>query len=76
MTSAPCSDLDQVHSDLRNPRQLQQLKELVPDEDRPGLGLHHCIECAKYYESEHNLVQHRRGKNHKRRYKNCKVYSK
>ncbi|KAL7273639.1 hypothetical protein RUND412_003481 [Rhizina undulata] len=60
-------DLDQVHGDLRSPRQLELLKELVPDEDRPGLGQYHCVECAKYFESEWNLVQHRRGKNHKRR---------
>ncbi|RPA98921.1 hypothetical protein L873DRAFT_1828352 [Choiromyces venosus 120613-1] len=60
-------DMDQVHSDLRNPKQLAQLKALIPDEDRPGLGQFHCVECAKYFESEWNMVQHRRGKNHKRR---------
>lgn len=61
------SDMDQVHSDLRDPKQLTQLKALVPDEDKPGLGQFHCVECAKYFESEWNMVQHRRGKNHKRR---------
>lgn len=61
-------DLDQIHGDLRNPRQLQQYKDLVPAEDRPALGIHHCVECSKYFEQEHNLLQHRRGKNHKRRY--------
>ncbi|CAZ82689.1 unnamed protein product [Tuber melanosporum] len=60
-------DMDQVHSDLRDPKQLAQLKALVPDEDKPGLGQFHCVECAKYFESEWNMVQHRRGKNHKRR---------
>ncbi|PUU75751.1 hypothetical protein B9Z19DRAFT_1089621 [Tuber borchii] len=60
-------DMDQVHSDLRDPKQLAQLKALVPDEDKPGLGKFHCVECAKYFESEWNMVQHRRGKNHKRR---------
>lgn len=63
----PHSALDQVYGDLRNPRQLQLLKESVPDEDKPALGAYHCIECSKYFEQEHNLVQHRRGKNHKRR---------
>ncbi|KAF8250138.1 hypothetical protein K440DRAFT_173250 [Wilcoxina mikolae CBS 423.85] len=60
-------DLDQIHGDLRNPRQLLQLKALIPDEDRPALGIYHCVECAKYFEQEHNLREHRRGKNHKRR---------
>ena len=55
-------DLDQVHGDLRNPRQLAQLKALIPDEDRPGGGVHHCVECAKYFEQEHNLLEHRREK--------------
>ncbi|KAI5806235.1 hypothetical protein EDC01DRAFT_639213 [Geopyxis carbonaria] len=60
-------DIDQVYGDLRNPRQLEQLKALVPDEDRPALGIYHCVECSKYFEQEFNMLQHRRGKNHKRR---------
>ncbi|KAL0634586.1 hypothetical protein Q9L58_006473, partial [Maublancomyces gigas] len=60
-------DLDQVHADIRSPKRLAQLKALVPDEEKPGLGLYHCVECAKYFESEYNIAAHRRGKNHKRR---------
>ena len=36
-------------------------------EDLPGLGRFYCIECAKWFESENNLVHHKRGKVHKRR---------
>jgi bud site selection protein 20 len=35
--------------------------------DLPALGQHYCVECAKWFEDEHNLVAHRKGKNHKRR---------
>jgi bud site selection protein 20 len=31
------------------------------------MGQHYCVECAKWFETEHNLVAHRKGKNHKRR---------
>ena len=60
-------ELDQIHADLRSSKHLQQHKSLKPVEDLPGLGQWYCIECAKWFEGEHNLVQHRRGKNHKRR---------
>ncbi|KAI5842590.1 hypothetical protein DFP73DRAFT_106002 [Morchella snyderi] len=59
--------LDQIHADLRSSKRLAQLRALVPDEDKPGLGQFHCVECAKYFESEWNMAQHTRGKNHKRR---------
>lgn len=32
------------------------------------MGLHYCVECAKWFETETSLVGHRRGKPHKRRY--------
>ncbi|RPB25525.1 hypothetical protein L211DRAFT_782832 [Terfezia boudieri ATCC MYA-4762] len=60
-------DVDQVHSDLRNPRQLEQHKALIPDEDRPGLGKFYCVECAKYFESAFSQEHHLTGKRHKRR---------
>ncbi|KAI4125513.1 MAG: hypothetical protein LQ347_005362 [Umbilicaria vellea] len=60
-------DLDQVHADLRSPKHLAQHKSTKPAEDLPGLGRWYCVECAKWFEGEHSLVQHRRGKNHKRR---------
>ena len=63
----PYRDLDQVHADLRSPKQLTQHKTAKPAEDLPGLGQWYCVECAKWFEGENSLVQHRRGKNHKRR---------
>ncbi|KAA6408959.1 MAG: C2H2 finger domain-containing [Lasallia pustulata] len=60
-------DLDQVHADLRSPKHLAQHKTTKPAEDLPGLGKWYCVECAKWFEGEHSLVQHRKGKNHKRR---------
>ncbi|KAL2045484.1 hypothetical protein N7G274_001912 [Stereocaulon virgatum] len=60
-------DLDQVHADLRSSKHLTQHKTAKPAEDLPGLGRFYCVECAKWFESENNLVHHRYGKNHKRR---------
>ena len=60
-------DLDQIHADLRSPGHLSAFKDTKAAEDLPGLGQHYCIECAKWFEAEYNLVQHRRGKVHKRR---------
>ncbi|MCJ1235609.1 Bud site selection protein 20 [Varicellaria rhodocarpa] len=60
-------DLDQIHADLRSSKHLAQHKTLKPVEDLPGLGQWYCTECAKWFEGEHNLIEHRKGKNHKRR---------
>lgn len=65
-------DLDQVHSDLRDARHLALYKDTKAAEDLPGLGEHYCVECAKWFEGEHNLVAHRRGKPHKRRVRQLK----
>lgn len=65
--------LDQVKADLANPRHLSQYRETKSAEDLPGLGEFYCIECAKWFEGEHNLAGHRRGKNHKRRVKELKA---
>ncbi len=65
--------LDQVKADLANPRHLSQYKTTKAAEDLPGLGEFYCIECAKWFEGEHNLAGHRRGKNHKRRVKELKA---
>lgn len=61
-------DLDQIKADLLSPKHLQQYKDTKAPEDLPALGQHYCIECAKWFESEPNLVHHRRGKPHKRKY--------
>ncbi|KIW61383.1 hypothetical protein PV05_01512 [Exophiala xenobiotica] len=60
-------DLDQVRADLKSPKHLAQHKSTKASEDLPGLGAFYCTECAKYFSDSHNLNEHRRGKNHKRR---------
>ncbi|KAJ9611569.1 hypothetical protein H2200_004753 [Cladophialophora chaetospira] len=60
-------DLDQVKADLKSPRHLALHKGTKAAEDLPALGTFYCIECAKYFSDSHNLNEHRRGKNHKRR---------
>ncbi|KIW69342.1 hypothetical protein PV04_05223 [Phialophora macrospora] len=60
-------DLDQVKADLKSPRHLRLHQNTKASEDLPALGAFYCIECAKYFSDSHNLNEHRRGKNHKRR---------
>lgn len=60
-------DYDQVRADIQSPKHLAQYKATKDAEDLPGLGKHYCVECSKWFESEHNLTEHKRGKNHKRR---------
>ena len=62
-------DLDQIKEDLLSPKHLAQWKDTKASEDLPGLGRHYCIECAKWFETDHSLVEHRKGKPHKRRVK-------
>ncbi|KAI0895069.1 hypothetical protein F4806DRAFT_497212 [Annulohypoxylon nitens] len=62
-------DLDQIKADLRSPKHLAQYKATKASEDLPDLGKWYCTECAKWFESEVNLVVHRKGKPHKRRVK-------
>lgn len=67
--------LDQVKADLASPKHLANYHSTKAAEDLPGLGEFYCIECAKWFEGEHNLAGHRRGKNHKRRVKELKSES-
>lgn len=60
-------DLDQVHADIRSTKHLSRHRSAKSPEDLPGLGRFYCIECAKWFEGENSLLQHRKGKNHKRR---------
>jgi len=62
-----CRDLDQVKADIASLKHLSQYQATKAAEDLPGLGEHYCVECAKWFEGEHNLVAHKKGKNHKRR---------
>jgi len=65
-------DIDQVALDLKSPRHLELHKGSKAEEDLPGLGQFYCVECAKWFESEHSLVGHRKGSTHKRRLKALK----
>ncbi|CAK45727.1 uncharacterized protein An08g10540 [Aspergillus niger] len=58
---------DQVRADIASARHLELYKATKDEEDLPGLGKHYCVECSKWFESEHNKVAHTKGKNHKRR---------
>ncbi|GAP85226.1 putative zinc finger protein [Rosellinia necatrix] len=62
-------DLDQIKSDLLSPKHLSQYKDVKSKEDLPGLGEWYCVECAKWYDTEANMVLHLKGKPHKRRVK-------
>eukprot|EP00967_Tisochrysis_lutea_P023462 scaffold26890_cov19-Tisochrysis_lutea.AAC.4 len=48
-----------------------ELDEDVPgaelDEDVPGLGRHYCIPCGRYFQDAASLVDHEKGKPHKKR---------
>ncbi|KAH7322969.1 C2H2 finger domain-containing protein [Stachybotrys elegans] len=62
-------DIDQIKEDLLSAKHLSQYKNSKAPEDLPGLGRHYCVECAKWFDTEHTLVAHRRGKPHRRRVK-------
>jgi bud site selection protein 20 len=60
-------DLDQIHADLKSPKHLADYKNTKAAADLPGLGQFYCVECAKWFETEHSMVGHRKGSAHKRR---------
>ncbi|KAI5283550.1 Bud site selection protein 20 [Ascosphaera aggregata] len=60
-------DYDQVIADISSAKHLKQYKETKHVEGLPALGAFYCVECSKWFESEHNLLAHRKGKSHKRR---------
>ena len=72
-TNSTIRDYDQVKADLASAKHLSQYKATKAAEDLPGLGRYYCTECAKWFEGEHNLNEHRRGKNHKRRVRQLKA---
>lgn len=65
-------DLDQVHADVQSKKHLQQYQDTKAPEDLPGFGQWYCVECAKWFESETNLIKHAKGKPHKRRVRDLK----
>ncbi|WRT65974.1 uncharacterized protein IL334_002925 [Kwoniella shivajii] len=70
-TRVRVKDLDQIEMDLR-PGNRAKLERQEIDEDKPGLGQHYCVECAKYYETDLALRNHAKSKVHKRRLKELK----
>ncbi|ODN84052.1 hypothetical protein, variant [Cryptococcus amylolentus CBS 6039] len=70
-TRVRTKDLDQIEMDLR-PTNRSKLEKQPIDEDKPGLGQHYCVECAKYYESDLALKNHTKSKVHRRRLKELK----
>lgn len=64
--------LDEVHADLASKKYLQDHKDNHAPEDLPGCGQWYCVECAKWFESETNLMKHEKGKPHKRRVRQLK----
>lgn len=62
-------DLDQIHSDVNSPGHLAAFLSSKAREDLPGFGQFYCKECAKWFESDLNLVKHEKGKPHRRRVK-------
>ena len=64
--------IDQIHADLASKRHLEQYVETKAPEDLPGFGQWYCVECSKWYESEVNFTNHKKGKPHKRRVKQLK----
>ncbi len=54
---------------------MAEYKNAKPAEDLPGLGQFYCVECAKFFESEHSLVTHRKGSTHKRQWVASLLYT-
>jgi len=55
-----------------DPKNRAALEAQPLDLEKPGLGQHYCVECAKYYETDAALKSHWRSKVHKRRCKELK----
>ncbi|KAF8586464.1 hypothetical protein K439DRAFT_1408863 [Ramaria rubella] len=70
-TRARTKDLDQIQLDL-DPKVREKLERQPLDFEKPGLAQHYCVECAKYFETDHALNAHWKGKVHKRRCKALK----
>ncbi|CAL1715381.1 unnamed protein product [Somion occarium] len=65
-------DLDQIQLIDLDPKNRAALEAQPLDYERPGLGQHYCVECAKYYETDAALQSHWKSKVHKRRCKALK----
>jgi len=61
-------DADQIHADTHDPAHLRRYHDTKATEDLPGLGQWYCVECARWFEAEANLISHQKSKPHKRMY--------
>ncbi|EKM82187.1 hypothetical protein AGABI1DRAFT_55377 [Agaricus bisporus var. burnettii JB137-S8] len=68
-TRARTRDLDQIQLIDLDPKNRAELEAQPLDYEKPGLAQHYCVECAKYFETDHALKSHWRSKVHKRRCK-------
>ncbi|TFK64762.1 hypothetical protein BDN72DRAFT_889513 [Pluteus cervinus] len=71
-TRARTRDIDQIQLIDLDPKNRAALEIQPLDVEKPGLGQHYCVECAKYYETDAALHSHWRSKVHKRRVKQLK----
>ncbi|KAI0741259.1 hypothetical protein C8Q80DRAFT_1221390 [Daedaleopsis nitida] len=71
-TRARTRDLDQIQLIDLDPKKRAALEAQPLDYEKPGLAQHYCVECAKYFETDHALRSHWRSKVHKRRCKALK----
>ena len=60
-------DLDQVHGDVRDARQLAARRAQYAAADLPDLGRWYCAPCARWFESEAARAGHLRTKVHRKR---------
>ncbi|CED84601.1 bud site selection-related protein [Phaffia rhodozyma] len=68
-TRARTRDLDLIQKHDLDPMNRKKLEAQELDEDKPGLGQHYCVECARYMETDAALKTHWTTKLHKRRCK-------
>ncbi len=62
-------DLDQIVYEDLLPEVTTLLLNQPMQEDKPGLGQHYCVTCARYFISDQASQVHYKTKEHKKRYK-------
>ena len=67
--SAPTRDIDQIVLIDMMPAMTEKLTHQPIDENKPGMGQHYCVCCARYFLSQLVLGNHLKSKEHKKRFK-------
>jgi bud site selection protein 20 len=62
---------DQIVLEDMLPANTKVLKNQPHDEDKPGLGQHYCITCARYFVTQDSLSVHEKNKEHRKRLRVC-----